>query len=60
MPPGYSGKRLVEKLGIKPGDVFVFVNAPEGYDRTLGKLPEGARLGRSSSRLNFVQNLLER
>lgn len=55
MAIGYSEKKLVEKLGIRPGDVFAFVNAPEGYDRTLGKLPAGAKLGGKSSKLNFVQ-----
>ena len=55
MSVGFSGKALVQKLGIRPGDVFAFVDAPTGYDRILGKLPEGARLGDPSSKLNFVQ-----
>ena len=55
MPIGYNGRKLVEKLGIRPGDVFAFVNAPQGYDRTLGKLPAGAKLGGRSRKLNFVQ-----
>lgn len=39
---GYSGKPLVEKLGIKPGDLVLIRNAPRGYARTLGVLPRGA------------------
>ena len=36
---GYSGKPLVEKLGLKDGWVIAILNAPKGYDRLLGKLP---------------------
>lgn len=36
---GYSGKPLVAKLGIKTGATVAIVNAPRGYDRTLGRLP---------------------
>ncbi len=36
---GYSGKPLVQKLGIKPGTTIAILNAPKGYERTLGKLP---------------------
>ena len=39
---GYSGKPLVEKLGIKPGHLVLIRNAPRGYARTLGDLPPGA------------------
>jgi hypothetical protein len=38
---GYSGKTLVEKLGIKPGTRIAILNAPRGYRATLGKLPPG-------------------
>jgi hypothetical protein len=40
---GYSGTPLVKKLGIKSGARFQLVNAPSGFDRTLGKLPADAR-----------------
>jgi Protein of unknown function (DUF3052) len=40
--PGYSGKTLVDKLGIKPGHLVLIRNAPRNYARTLGKLPPGA------------------
>lgn len=36
---GYSKRTLVDKLGIKPGMAMTIINAPEGYDKTLGKLP---------------------
>lgn len=39
---GYSGKPLVEKLGIKPGHLVLIRNAPRGYARTLSDLPPGA------------------
>lgn len=39
---GYSGKPLVDKLGIKPGQLVLIRNAPRGYARTLGVLPPGA------------------
>jgi hypothetical protein len=39
---GYSGTPLVNKLGIKPGTTARFLSAPDGYEATLGVLPEGA------------------
>jgi len=41
---GYSGTPLPQKLGIKPDMTVVLISAPEGFQRTLGALPEGARL----------------
>ena len=38
---GYSKRPLVEKLGIRPGARVAIVGAPEGYESTLGPLPEG-------------------
>lgn len=38
---GYSGKPLAQKLGVKPGIRLVILNAPPGYEATLGKLPDG-------------------
>ena len=37
---GYSGTPLPRKLGIKPESRLAIVGAPEGFDRTLGELPE--------------------
>jgi hypothetical protein len=33
---------LIKKLHLKPGMRFIATNAPEGFQRTLGPLPEGA------------------
>jgi hypothetical protein len=38
---GYSGTPLVTKLGIKPGTTLGLIGAPEGFDATLGELPDG-------------------
>ncbi len=38
---GYSGTPLPRKLGIKPGALLALVGAPDGFDSTLGELPEG-------------------
>jgi hypothetical protein len=38
---GYSGTPLPKKLGIKTGSVVGLVDAPEGFEVTLGDLPEG-------------------
>ena len=53
MPAGYSGTPLPRKLGIKPGSVVALLGAPPGFaKRTLGPLPEGARL-RSDTRVAY-------
>ena len=39
MTAGYSGKPLIEKLGIKPGLTVAFVDTPENYAALLGDLP---------------------
>lgn len=41
---GYAGKPLVEKLGIRSGMTICLVNPPEGFDKTLGKLPAGVKV----------------
>lgn len=38
----YSGTPLPKKLGVKPGSIVVLAGAPEGFEETLGELPEGA------------------
>ncbi len=39
MTAGYSGRPLVKKLGIKPGQRVALLNAPAGYLDSLGELP---------------------
>jgi hypothetical protein len=46
---GYSGTPLPRKLGIKEGHRLVTLNAPEGFDATLGELPDGVSV-RTSAR----------
>jgi len=43
-PAGYSGKPLVEKLGIKPGARVSVIDAPAGYRALLEPLPPGVEL----------------
>lgn len=39
--PGYSGRTLVQKLGIKPGEKVATIGAPTGYRKLLPPLPKG-------------------
>ena len=47
---GYSGTPLARKLGIKTGARLALIGAPEGFDATLGDIPDDVvvrrRLGR--------------
>jgi hypothetical protein len=43
---GYSGTPLPRKLGIKPGHTVVLLDAPDGFDATLGPLPDGVSVRR--------------
>jgi len=43
-PAGYSGTPLPKKLGIKAGMTVALIGAPPGFARTLGELPDGAKL----------------
>lgn len=47
--PGYSGKSLADKLGIKAGHRVLVVSGPKGYRSLLGALPDGVSLRRSGS-----------
>ena len=42
----YASTPLPKKLGIKANSVVVLVDAPEGFEGTLGELPEGVILRR--------------
>ena len=37
-----SDKTVVEKLLLKAGQTLLLVNAPDGYEGTIGRLPAGA------------------
>ena len=53
---GYSGKPLVQKLGIKSGTTIAILNAPAGYVRLLGKLPpQVTRKTTTAGTLDFIQ-----
>ena len=41
---GSTGTPLTKKLGIKAGARVALVRAPEGFERELGRLPDGVRL----------------
>jgi hypothetical protein len=43
---GYSGTPLVKKLGLKPGFTVAILDAPEGFDETLGELPDDVTVTR--------------
>jgi hypothetical protein len=47
---------LIKKLGIKPGQKMLILNAPEGYMQALGTLPAGAKVKTSAGgAFDFVQ-----
>ena len=53
--PGYSGTPLARKLGIKPNERVIAINAPAHYEPLLGELPEGAAIvQRAEARPAFV------
>lgn len=58
---GYSGTPLAKKLGLKTGQRVLFVDAPEGYDETLGDLPGGLDVKRRLvGDFDFLQVFLRR
>jgi CheY-like chemotaxis protein len=40
----YSGTPLPKKLGVKSGSVLALLGAPGGFEKTLGRLPDGVRV----------------
>jgi hypothetical protein len=64
MAAGYSGKPLVEKLGVKPDSTLVLIGAPDGAERLLEPLPAGVALrhgnrGRRGMTIWFVTSRRE-
>lgn len=47
---GYSGTPLPQKLGIKERHRVALVEAPAGFEKTLGTLPTGATLLKLATR----------
>jgi hypothetical protein len=45
---GYSGTPLPRKLGVKEGATVVLVSAPDGFEETLGSLPDDVTLRRGN------------
>jgi hypothetical protein len=43
---GYSGRPVVEKLGIKPGFCIFTAGAPAAYSAVVGKLPADVTIAR--------------
>jgi hypothetical protein len=42
-----SPKSIPEKLHLRPGQVLVVIDAPEGFESILGPLPHGCRMERT-------------
>ncbi len=38
---GYSGKALVQKIGVKPGQTLALAGEPDGFISELAPLPDG-------------------
>jgi hypothetical protein len=41
---GYSGKSVIEKIGLKPGQTLAVVSPPPHLDDLVGTLPDAARV----------------
>ncbi|RMH02220.1 MAG: hypothetical protein D6702_09330 [Planctomycetota bacterium] len=59
--PGYSGTRLPRKIGLRPGEPAILIDAPAGIEEKLAPLPAGTTLrrgarGRAPVVLLFVRN----
>jgi hypothetical protein len=45
---GYSGRSLVQKLGVKPETTIVLVDAPDAIEQLLEPLPDGVTVRRGN------------
>ena len=53
--PGYSGKSLVDKLGVKPGHRIALIDAPSEFPAGLGPLPDGVEVaGERAKELDLI------
>ena len=44
--PGYSGRPLAAKLGLRPGATLRLVGGPDGFEDALAPLPDGVAVRR--------------
>ena len=58
---GYSGRPVVEKLGIKPGYRVLVINAPARYREILRPLPHGVSvLSRPANNVDLIHLFVSR
>jgi hypothetical protein len=57
---GYSGTPLIRKLGIRPQEQVLAINAPKNYEKLLGDLPEGASVVDRITSANFIHLFVRR
>ena len=57
-PAGYSGTPLPKKLGVKEGHRVGLLNAPDGFETTLGELPYAVELADAARGKSFDVMLL--
>ena len=43
-PAGYSGKSVIAKLGLKPGQTLAVIDPPDHVEDLAAPLPDGARM----------------
>jgi hypothetical protein len=53
-PVGYSGKPLIQKLGLKEGQILKPVGAPEGHADWIEPLPPGAVVDAAAGQADLV------
>jgi hypothetical protein len=53
-PVGYSGKPLIQKLGLKEGQILKPVGAPEAYADWTEPLPPGAEFDPAAAQADLV------
>jgi hypothetical protein len=51
---GYSGKSLIEKLGLKEGQKVLFLQTPPDYQKTLGEVPPITFAQKLERELDFI------
>jgi hypothetical protein len=50
-----SGKPVSQKLALRPGQRFLLLGAPPGYEDALGPLPAGVTLAKAGGKADAVQ-----